>query len=294
MTSLIYLETVAKTRSIRAAADQLAITSSALNRRILALEEELGVELFERLSSGVRLNIAGELFVQHIRTQKADLERVRSRIADLQGIRLGHVRIAATRSLTRYFLPRHIGAYRDHYPGVTFEINSLRRREAEEALANQDVDIILLLEPVRVAEFQSLILQPQPLCCLLSRDHPLAKRKSIGLMEVLQHNLLLSPRGEAIREKLESATSAKGLQLSPTVESNDSALLENMAINGNGIAFSIEVGVAPHDETSSFVTVPLNPNDVTAPFLFVGQRRDRTLPVAVGKFVEDLRLVLKE
>ena len=258
------------------------------------MEEELGVELFERLSSGVRLNIAGELFVQHIRTQKADLERVRSRIADLQGIRLGHVRIAATRSLTRYFLPRHIGAYRDHYPGVTFEINSLRRREAEEALANQDVDIILLLEPVRVAEFQSLILQPQPLCCLLSRDHPLAKRKSIGLMEVLQHNLLLSPRGEAIREKLESATSAKGLQLSPTVESNDSALLENMAINGNGIAFSIEVGVAPHDETSSFVTVPLNPNDVTAPFLFVGQRRDRTLPVAVGKFVEDLRLVLKE
>ena len=75
---LIYFEAVAKSGSIRAAAEELAITASALNRRIISMEEELGVELFERHANGVRLNIAGEVFIQHARRQLADLERVRS------------------------------------------------------------------------------------------------------------------------------------------------------------------------------------------------------------------------
>lgn len=294
MLPLQYFEAVAETGSIRAAAERLAITASALNRRILSIEQELGVELFERHSTGVKLNLAGELFIQHIRSQKADLERFRSRVADLKGMRLGHVRIGATRSVTRYFLPREIRRYREAFPGVTFEVESLRRAEAEDALANQKVDLVILLDPLRLAEFHSLVLVPQPLRCVLRRDHPLAGRKTVGLMECLEFDLLLSPRGEGIREKLESATAAKGLQLSPSIESNDSALLEGLAIEGGGIAFSIEVGIAPEDEGSSFVSIPLKDRDVPSPFLFVGQRRGRTLPVSAAKFVEELRKSLDQ
>ncbi|MEM7300417.1 MAG: LysR family transcriptional regulator [Pseudomonadota bacterium] len=290
---LKYIDAVARTRSIRAAAEQLSITASALNRRILAMEEELGVELFERHSSGVRMNAAGEIFVQHVRTQMADLERVRSRIADLKGVRLGHVRIAATRTVTRYFLPREIQKYRAEFPGVTFDVRSMHRRDAEEALATNEVDIAVVLEPVRMAEFQSLLLIQQPLHCVISGDHPLAKRQSVGLMEVLQHDLLLSPRGEGIREKLEGATSAKGLKLVPAVESNDSSFLEALAREGGGIAFSIPVGIDGQASDGSLVHIPLNARDAVSPFLFVGQERQRALPVAVGKFVEELKKVLE-
>ena len=91
MTSLRFIDAVAKEKSIRKAAEKLAITSTALNRRILQIEDEIGQPLFERLASGVRLNTAGELFVQHIRAQQADLARVQSQLADLSGMRRGHV-----------------------------------------------------------------------------------------------------------------------------------------------------------------------------------------------------------
>ena len=81
MTSLRFIDAVAREKSIRKAAEKLAITSTALNRRILQIEDELGQPLFERLASGVRLNTAGELFVQHIRTQTAELARVQSQIS---------------------------------------------------------------------------------------------------------------------------------------------------------------------------------------------------------------------
>ena len=107
MTSLRFIDVVAREGSIRKAADKLAITSTALNRRILQIEEEIGQPLFERLPGGVRLNTAGEIFLQHIRSQFADLARVQSQIADLSGIRRGHVRIASGADALRRF-PAHV------------------------------------------------------------------------------------------------------------------------------------------------------------------------------------------
>ena len=96
---LHYIDTVARSGSIRRAAQTLAITSTALNRRILAMEEELGVPIFEGLPRGVRLSTAGELLIQHIRSQMADMERVQSQIADLSGARRGHVSIVCGQAL---------------------------------------------------------------------------------------------------------------------------------------------------------------------------------------------------
>ena len=110
--TLKFVETVARTGSIRRAAEQLAITSTALNRRILALEEELGYPLFERLPSGVRLNTAGEVFVDFIRRQSSDFERVKSQLADLAGVRRGHINISATPEALKSFLPEQIAQYR--------------------------------------------------------------------------------------------------------------------------------------------------------------------------------------
>ena len=65
--TLRLIEDVARVGSIRKAAEDLNITSSALNRRIQRFEEEFGSQIFERLPRGVRLNPAGELLMQHIR-----------------------------------------------------------------------------------------------------------------------------------------------------------------------------------------------------------------------------------
>ena len=100
---LTYIDAVTKAGSIRKAAETLAITSTALNRRILAMEEELGVPIFERLPRGVRLTTAGEILIHHIREQLTDMERVKSQIADLTGERRGHVSIACSQALLSFF-----------------------------------------------------------------------------------------------------------------------------------------------------------------------------------------------
>ena len=77
------------------------------------LEEELGAQLFERQPRGVRLTAAGELFVHYLRQQNADVERMRSQIEDLKGLRRGVVRMACSQALALDFLPREIAEFRN-------------------------------------------------------------------------------------------------------------------------------------------------------------------------------------
>ena len=102
---------MARHGSIRKAAEALHVVSSALNRRILELEEELGFELFERLPRGVRPTAAGELFLAYVRRSLKDLRQLEAQIAGLQGLMRGSIRIAVAESVTTRFLPEAIMAY---------------------------------------------------------------------------------------------------------------------------------------------------------------------------------------
>ncbi len=106
-----YVDEVARSGSIRKAAEQLNVTASAVNRRIMDLEEELDAQLFERRARGVRLTAAGEVFVNFLRQQDGDVERMKSQNLDLKGLRRGTVRIACSQALALEFLPRQVAAF---------------------------------------------------------------------------------------------------------------------------------------------------------------------------------------
>ena len=94
-----YISEVAKSGSVRKAAEKLAITPSSLNRRIQSFEYEIGAAIFERNARGVRLNPAGELAVHAFRKHLADIEELKTRIEDLKGARRGVVSITASQAL---------------------------------------------------------------------------------------------------------------------------------------------------------------------------------------------------
>ncbi|MGV8378248.1 LysR family transcriptional regulator, partial [Pseudomonas aeruginosa] len=75
------------------AARRLNVASSAVNRQILKLEDEIGAPLFDRLPGGLRLTGAGEIFARHVTVVLQDMERVRSELDALQGLRTGHVEV---------------------------------------------------------------------------------------------------------------------------------------------------------------------------------------------------------
>jgi DNA-binding transcriptional LysR family regulator len=103
---LRYLAEIARLGSIRRASATLNVASSAINRQVLRLERDLGVRVFDRLPSGMQLTPAGELLLQHVRGTLQNFDRLIAEMDGLQGIRSGHVTLAAVDSLLVGFVPR--------------------------------------------------------------------------------------------------------------------------------------------------------------------------------------------
>lgn len=287
-----YVDSVAKARSIRRAAEGHNITPSALNRRIQAFEEELGFPIFERLPRGVRLNAAGELVIQHVRNQLADMERVQSRIEDLKGIRRGHVAIACSQALLPYFLPRQIAAYRALHPAVTFSVLPRDRTAAERELMEYGADLALVFEPMLVAEMRPLAIVAEPVHAVFAAGHPLGRKETVRLRDCLAHPLCLPTARYGVRRLLAQAMARKGEALRPAMESDSFEFLRHAVAGSDHVTFQIRIGLRPGDDDGEVIHRPVDLRDVPAGVLVLGQLRNRVLPVASARFADQLTTAL--
>jgi len=286
---LRYVDEVARAGSIRKAADILHVTPSALNRRIMDLEEEIGAPIFERHSRGVHLTSSGEIFVHSLRQQLADSQRMLSQIEDLKGLRRGHVRIACSQALAHGLMPEVITHFRRSYPLVTFNVLALDHERAMQALEAYEVDLIAVFKPMLSRNFSRLLTIKQRLVALVAKSHPLARARSVRLSDCVAYPLALPGHSLGGRQLLDEAFARARLTVTPAIESNSFEFLMGCVAASGAISFQIEVGSHPiYLAGMGVAPVPINNRDVPSADLVLGQFRERSLPVAVAKFCEEL------
>lgn len=287
------IEAVARAGSMRRAAEDMAITASALNRRIRRFEEEFGAELFERLPGGVRLNPAGELLLHHYRANLSDLARVQGQVADLSGERRGHVSIACSQALLPYFLPEQIARYRVDHPGVTFGVKVRDRAEAEQELASYESDLALVFEPVYLVDFEVIRIVPQPVVAVMAADHPLARKQELRLRDCLDAPHVAPAAKYGVRHLLDFAARKGSRRVAPIVETESFELIRHYVLHERAVGFQIPIGLRDPGD-GSLVFRPIAERDLPAGNLILGQMRGRSLPVAPARFAQRLAGALKD
>lgn len=282
-----YIDKIARTGSIRQAAEQLSITPSALNRRVIALEEELGVEIFERLGRGVRLSTAGELLVDAMRKHMAETEALKSRIADLSGLRRGHVTIACSQAVLPHFLPEQIETYQAKFSAVTFSVLNKDGAEAGAALLNYSADLAIVFDPLRQSEFHTVFAVPQPIHAIMAKDHPLAGEDAVSLSACMDYPLALPTATYGVRRTLEDLSDRMSTRLSPAIEADSYVLIQQYVARTRCIGFELPIGI-PRSLTSGVVSRPLTVSGFSHGLLYIAQLRGRALPVAAARFVQQI------
>ncbi len=141
----------AETGSFSAAAREIGLTQPTLGRQVAALEEELGVTLFERVGKRLELTTSGLELVEHVRAMGEAASRVSLGAAGQSSAIDGIVRIAASQAVSAFLLPPIVGRLRRDYPGIEVELvvsnatSDLRRREADVAVRHfrpNDADLV--------------------------------------------------------------------------------------------------------------------------------------------------------
>jgi DNA-binding transcriptional LysR family regulator len=287
LTTYKLLDAVARYGSVRKAATQASITPSALNRRILAIEEEFGTPLFERTPSGLRPNTAGELVLMHIRQQFADLDKVKSQIADLSGVRLGTIRLAGSPAVLPHYFPTKIRSYLDKFPGVDFRVYETFKDEAEAMLKQYEADVAVVLEPQSSPDIMLLGNLNQVVNIIIDEAHPLAKKTSVSLADCATYPLAIPGENTILHDVLQRISLATQVDLFSSIRSSNLFFIVECVHGSQMISFRLLTPDTDPALPNGLVARPIaHPQARTV--LKLIQLKGRTLSVAASRFVEHI------
>lgn len=290
---LNYVDEVARAGSVRQASERLHVAPSAVLRRIQDIEDELGTAIFERLGRGMRLTAAGELFIRYIRTRSAELDRVKSEIEDLQGLRRGSVRLIASQALASAFLPRMVASFRKRHSLVAFDVRVADHIQALNALRMFDTDIALVFNLSDEPDIERLAQFEQRLCIIMHRSHPLAKESGpLKLRDCVDYPLVMPNREIGGRQLLDRFLARRSLRLQPVVECNSFEFLRGYLHHEQALSFQIDIGAA--GDGGPFVSREIEDRGFPKGELALATLRGRQLPVIAYSFIEHLRRGLEE
>lgn len=192
--ALVLGETLNFTR----AAERLHMAQPPLSTSIRKLEEELGVQLFERLPTGLRITRAGEVVLRQARRVIFHVDEVRRAAKEGESGEQGTLRVGFTGSGIYVLMPRLIRAFRAAYPRVELQIEESTTSELLRRLDVQALDVALVACPVR--EPTPAIITPLVegrMLLAVGLDSKFAGRRELSLRELQDEPLIVHSRTQA-------------------------------------------------------------------------------------------------
>ena len=283
------IDEIARCGSIRGASDVLHVSASSINRRLIQLEDEIGMMLFHRHTTGMRLTAAGELVVAHIRLTLRDHDILQRRLRELRGNNGLRVRISVMHGLAAGVVPRILRDFRAAHPAITVRVRAQTTAGVEEDLKTGEADLGLAYAWPPGQGIVASAVFPTRLGLVLGAGHPLAGRSDVRLLDLVDWPIAIADETITIHPLIRDAFSAAGLPFNPIYLSNSIELLKSMARSREAVTFLSRIDVDEDLRTGQLVYVPILGRELANHELRLGRRPGSALETAVTLTEEHLR-----
>lgn len=291
---LKYVVEVARCGSIRKAAQNLFVASSAINRQIHILEDELGCELFDRLPSGMRPNAAGERLLRHVQSTLHEFHLLRSELDALKGESTGHVAVAAMDSLFVDFLPSAVENFADAYPAVTYSVNSVQPGTVNDWLISGKCDIGITYLNHVPAGIEVAAQAALPPGVVMTPTHALAKQEAIAFSHCIGHPMLRSSGLAPVPSEISPEFFEFWETISPWIVCNNTQMVKRLILGGKGIAVFSKLAFLDELERGDLVWRPFANPVINAIEVGVLVRTRQGLSHVAAEFVDRIARRLKQ
>lgn len=286
---LRYFLTVVREEGINRAAEVLHITQPTLSRQLSQLEEEIGVKLFHRGARKITLTNEGILLRRRAEEILALVDRTEQELAWQDELVEGRIVIGGGELAAMQELPEIMGAFREKYPLVTFDIFTGNADLVKEQMEKGLIDIGVLLEPIDMEKFDFIRLKGKEQWVVLMRpDDPLAEKESIRAKD-LENAPLILPRRTNVQNELVN-------WLGDFFQESQVLFTSNLSTNGalmvqKGLAYSLVIeGSIPFWDKDKITFRPLSPK-LTANSV-LAWKKQQPFSLAATKFIQHIRYLL--
>ena len=244
----------AETGSFSKAAEALSYTPSGVNQLVSALEKELGFPVFRRNTKGVTLTENGELLLPTVREFLRQEDRIFELAAEMNGLLIGTVTIAAYSSIATHWLPAVIRAFQQDYPQIRIKLMEGIWQEVSKWLDDRAADIGFFSYQEGMP-YEFIPLAEDPMLALLPRDHPLANAAAYPLENCATDRFIMPALG--CDDDVEALFAKNGIQ--PNVQFTTLESFSVMSMVEQGLGMSVMNQLITEKRICDIAMLPLDP-----------------------------------
>ena len=271
------------------AAEKMNISEPSLSRSIAALEDELGVTLFEKRGRNVILTKAGEIFLEHDTQILDDVKRAENKMHHL-ATDGGHIDIAYVSPLAREYIPRTVRNFLslEQNKNITFNFNQDITSVNIEGLKKGAYDLIFGSYSANEPNIEFVPIIKQEIVAILPAGHPLSRKEALQAADFADYQVLGYNRHSGLGKYTRSFFKEHGIAPNFICESPDENGIASLVAQGFGIALVADVDTIYRDE---ICIRPLISSESFSHTVYMGYMRGKYQLPAVQRFIAFVRNV---
>jgi len=285
---LNYFRTVARCRTFQEAADKLYITQPTLSRAISALEDEIGLSLFEKSGRNVKITPYGSKFLEYVENALDTIDDGIDELHIMAGRIDGTLNVACIYGYTYNYLPTVLHGFGELYPSVSFYLKQTTTQDAIYQVHAGEADIGIHGQTSFMEKYQDLEYYPvieEEVVAAVASTHPLASRDSCSLSDLMSESLISFDLTSSMYYRTREMFSEAGLEFTPFMYVSDDQSILNIVRSGKAVALVL------HNTTDAFKDlIPVKiKDDINKQYtIYCAIRKNRRNHPALDKFVEYL------
>ena len=252
---LDWFVTLAETRNMTRAAEQLHTTQPTLSRSLARLEQEIGAPLFDRVGRRLRLNPSGEVLLVHARRSLSELRSATEHIRSLRDPDHGTVRLSFLHSVATWLAPELIRGFRARAPQVQFTLTQAASYELAALVTDGAVDLAVTGPRPDDPDLGWHEIHREELCLVVPRDHRLADRGRVGIAEAAAEPFIMLGSSFGLRRLTDELLARVGGEPTVAFESAEIPTMESLAAAGLGV--TVVPRPRPHRADPNAAYIPL-------------------------------------
>jgi LysR family hydrogen peroxide-inducible transcriptional activator len=236
LTELKYVVAVADTRHFGRAAERCFVSQPSLSASVKNLEDELGVQIFERGRGDVLVTPIGEEIVAQAQRALDEADRVKLVAKQGRNPLEGPLRLGVIHTVAPYLLPDLVAALARAAPRMPLDIEENLTANLDGMLKGGLIDAAIVALPYDGAGIDVVPLYSEAFRVIVPAKHAWARRKSVRAEELAGENLLLLNVGHCFRDQVLDACREFARPAAPGKQGNSLETIRNMVMSGMGVS----------------------------------------------------------
>lgn len=282
--------TLAKVKNFAVAADILYISQPALSKRIQALENELGVHLFDRMGNGTYLTIHGNAFLEFAEKIYASYHSAKEYIKQIESMEYGTLNFGATNFIGAYLMPKIIATFQEKHPSITINMMINSSRNILDMLHKNQLEFVMISDYIPLDEGQYLATPytQDRLKLVVGEQHRLFGQEKCRLEDVKSDLYITKEEHSSQYKYLQRIFDEHHFDFERKLYIGSQEAIKECVVNNVGVAVISEKAVVREVKNGQLSTLKIENLDITRNIMYA-YNRNRLLTPAALEFLRILQ-----